>query len=111
MMKIKEVAQKLELEKVVGGDLTSEVKGGHVGDLLSNVMGRAQADDLWITIQGHQNVAAIALLTDVAGVVVAEDMEIDEDTITKAEEKNINLFQSQLSSYQLAGQLYELGIK
>ena len=110
-MKIKDVAQELELEAVVEGGLEVEVTGGHVGDLLSNVMGRAQAGDLWITIQGHQNVAAIALLTEVAGVVVAEGMAIDEDTIAKAEEKDINLYQSQLSSYQLAGKLYQLGIK
>ncbi|MFO7819626.1 MAG: serine kinase [Halanaerobacter sp.] len=110
-MKIKDVALELELETVVEGDLEVEVSGGHVGDLLSNVMGRAQAGDLWITIQGHQNVAAIALLTEVAGVVVAEGMAIDEDTIAKAEEKDINLYQSQLSSYQLAGKLYQLGIE
>ena len=110
-MKIKDVAQELELEAVVEGDLEVEVSGGHIGDLLSNVMGRAKAGDLWITIQGHQNVAAIALLTEVAGVVVAEGMAIDEDTIAKAEEKDINLYQSQLSSYQLAGKLYQLGIK
>ncbi|MBM7556168.1 DRTGG domain-containing protein [Halanaerobacter jeridensis] len=110
-MKIKKVASELELERVVAGDEAAEVTGVHVGDLLSNVMSRAQAGDLWITIQGHQNVAAIALLTEVAGVVVAEGLDIDDDTIVKAEEKGINLYQSQLSSYQLAGQLYDLGIK
>ena len=110
-MKIKQVAKELELESVVEGDLEAEVTGGYVGDLLSNVMSQAQAGDLWITIQGHQNVAAIALLTEVAAVVVAEGLTIDEDTIAKAEDKGINLYQSKLSSYQLAGKLYQLGIE
>lgn len=110
-MKIKEVAEELELKAVVEGNLEKEVTGGHIGDLLSNVMSHAEAGDLWVTIQGHQNVAAIALLTEVAGVVVAEGLTIDEETITKAEDKGINLYRSELSSYELAGQLYELGIK
>lgn len=110
-MKIKKVAEELELETVVTGDQDLEVTGAHVGDLLSNVMSRAEAGDLWVTIQGHQNVAAIAVLTEVAGVVVAEGLSIDEDTIAKAEEKGINLYQSKLSSYKLAGKLYQLGIE
>ncbi|MGM0369964.1 MAG: serine kinase [Bacillota bacterium] len=110
-MKIKEVAQELDLETVVENDGQVEVTGGYVGDLLSNVMSQAQAGDLWITIQGHQNVAAIALLTDAAGVVVAEGLDIDDDTIAKAQDKGINLYQSDLSSYELVGNLYQLGIK
>ena len=110
-MEIKKVQEELNLETIVEGNQELEVTGGHIGDLLSNVMSHAEAGDLWITIQGHQNVAAIALLTEVAGVVVAEGLSIDEDTIAKAEAKGINLYQSKLSSYELAGQLYELGIK
>ncbi|MGM0501616.1 MAG: serine kinase [Bacillota bacterium] len=110
-MTIKEVIEELDLEIIVEGDLEIEVTGGYVGDLLSNVMSQADAGDLWITIQGHQNVAAISLLTEVAGVVVAEGLTIDDDTIAKAEDKGINLFKSTQSSYQLAGKLYQLGIE
>ena len=110
-MKIREVVDSLELEEVVTGDLEVKVRGGYAGDLLSNVMAKAKAGDLWFTIQGHQNIVAVALLVETAGIVVAEDVEIDEETISRAQEKGINLFKSSQSTYKLCGRLYQLGIE
>jgi len=110
-MKLREIVEKLDLEVVVGKDLEREVKGGYIGDLLSNVMAGAREGDIWLTVQGHQNVVAVALLTEVAGVVVVEGLGIDEKAIERAEEKGINLLRSNLIAYQLASKLTELGIK
>ncbi|TDX49027.1 DRTGG domain-containing protein [Orenia marismortui] len=110
-MKIKDIINKLDLEVIVEGDLTIEVKGGYASDLLSNVMAQSKAGDLWLTIQGHQNIVAIAQLIELSGIIVTEDFAIDEDTIKKAEECEINILQSKLSTYEIAGKLYELGIK
>ena len=110
-MKVKNLVQELDLKIIVEGDLEREVSGGYICDLLSNVMARAKAGDFWFTVQGHQNIIAVSLLTDVAGIIVVEDFEIEQDTIKKAEAKAINLFQSSLSAYELAGKLYQLGIK
>jgi predicted transcriptional regulator len=110
-MKLREIVEKLDLEVVVGKDLEREVKGGYIGDLLSNVMAGAREGDIWLTVQGHQNVVAVALLTEVAGVVVVEGLGIDEKAIERAEEKGINLLRSNLTAYQLASKLTELGIK
>ncbi|MFW5985124.1 MAG: DRTGG domain-containing protein [Halanaerobiaceae bacterium] len=110
-MKVNKLVQKLDLEVVVGADLEREVKGGYTGDLLSNVMARATAGDIWITIQGHQNVAAVALLADVAGVIVAEDFNIEEETKQRAQEKGINLFHSSRDAFELVGKIYELGVR
>ena len=107
-MKLKKIAEQLNLEMVVNSDLHKEVKGGYCGDLLSNVMAQAEKGDLWFTVQSHQNVIAVALLTEVAGVVVVEGFEIDDEALEKAKEKGVNIFRSDLSSYELAGQLYEL---
>ena len=75
-LSVEQIVDKLELEFLVKARPEEEVQGGYVGDLLSNVMARAEAGDVWITIQGHQNVAAVALLTNVAAVIVVEDFPV-----------------------------------
>jgi len=107
---LKNVVDKLQLDLINEADLNKEVNGCYIGDLLSNVMARAKEGDLWITIQGHQNVIAVALLTEVSGVIICENMEIDENTVNRAKEKEINLFKSNLSAYELVNKLANLGV-
>ena len=109
-IKVKTVVDLLDLEVVIGASLEREIKGGYVGDLLSNVMAKAREDDIWVTIQGHQNVVAVALLIDMAGVIIAEDFEIEDKTIHRAEEKGVNLLRSPDPAYEIVGELYENGI-
>jgi len=110
-MKVKVLIEKLGMEVIVGADLDKEIVGGYVGDLLSNVMARAKEGNLWITIQGHQNVVAVALLADVSAVIVVENFEIEEGAIKRAEEKGINLLRTPLTSYKLISKLVKMGIK
>lgn len=109
-MTVKEIINELELEIVVNGDCEREVTGGYAGDLLSNVMAGAAKGDVWVTIQGHQNVAAVALLTEVAAVIIAEDAPIDEKTIARAREKGVNILQSSRPAFVIIGELYQLGV-
>ncbi|MFW6006600.1 MAG: DRTGG domain-containing protein [Bacillota bacterium] len=109
-IKIKDIIKTLNLEEINTADLEREVKGGYTGDLLSNVMAEAEAGDIWITIQGHQNIIAVALLVDMSGVIIAEDFDIEDKAVSRAEEKGINLLRSSLSAYELAGKLYKQGI-
>ncbi|MDI3547472.1 MAG: hypothetical protein PWR10_1124 [Halanaerobiales bacterium] len=111
VMKVRELVEKLDLEVIVGKSLDKEITGGYIGDLLSNVMAKARAGNLWLTIQGHQNVVAVALLTEVSAVIIVEDFDIEEEAVKKAEEKSINILRTPLSAYELAGKLFELGIK
>ena len=78
------------------------VSGGYVGDLLSWVMGRAQADQVWITIMSNVNTVAVASLSDVSTVLLAEGVTLDEELVRTAEEKGVNVLCSDLSAYQLA---------
>jgi len=107
-MKLKKIIDKLDLEVIVEFSLEEKVRGGYCGDLLSNVMAKAQKGDLWFTVQSHQNVIAVALLIEVAAVVVAEDFEIEDKAIKRAKEKGVNILRSNLSSYELAGLLYQI---
>lgn len=104
-MTVSELAQKLSLDVITMPDPDRTVSGGYVGDLLSWVMGRAQADEAWITIMSNQNVAAVAALSDVSCVIFAEGVKPDPDLLKKAELQKINLLATESSSFRVAVEL------
>ena len=80
----------------------SEIEGAYVGDLLSWVMGRAKAGDVWVTIMTNRNIMAVATLAGVSAVVVTEHAEIDEEIVKLAEEQDINLLRSAQPTFETA---------
>ncbi|MFW6022684.1 MAG: DRTGG domain-containing protein [Halanaerobiaceae bacterium] len=110
MVKIKDVIESLDLEVVVAGDTEKEIQGCYIGDLLSNVMARAKEGNIWITIQGHQNVTAVALLTGVSAVILVEKFEYEESAVKRAEEKSITLLKTPLTAFKVAEELTKMGI-
>ncbi|MBQ2943156.1 MAG: hypothetical protein IJD93_00440 [Ruminococcus sp.] len=87
---------------VVITDGEAEVKGVYIGDLLSWVMGRACEGDAWITIMSNINILAVATLSDVACIILAEGVELSEDIKTAAKDKGINIICSEKSAYDIA---------
>lgn len=85
-----------------------EITGCYVGDLLSWVMGRANAGDAWITIMSNQNVIAVASLADTSCVIFAEGVKPSDELIALAEEKEVNLLLSDLPTYESALKLYSV---
>ncbi len=79
-----------------------EVKGSYIGDLLSWVMGRAESDQVWITIMSNVNIVAVASLTDVSAVILSEGVSLDESVVSTAIQKNVNILISDKSSYETA---------
>lgn len=71
-------------------------------DLLSIAMGRAPADGVWVTVMANTNAIAVAVLTDLSVLVIAEGMAVDENTLNKAKEQGVALWQSELPVYPLA---------
>ena len=68
-MKINELITALNLTLIGGADgINKEITGGYTSDLLSDVMGNINDGNIWITLQTHKNVMAIASLRDVSGV-------------------------------------------
>ena len=109
-MMLREVINNLDIKMLNKSNLDKEVKGCYIGDLLSNVMANARKGQIWITIQGHQNIIAVSLLTDVSAVVVAENAEVDEKAIQRAEEKGVNLLRTELTAYEFAKRLTDMGV-
>lgn len=107
-MTVKEIAEKLTLRPLCADENTGrEVTGCYIGDLLSLVMSKAQSGDAWITIQGNINVPAVASLTDSAMVIIAENMNLDEAALKRAQSEGIAVYASEKSAYALACEIKE----
>lgn len=104
-MTTREIRDALELEVVNEGDMSREVTGGYCGDLLSWVMGRAPADSVWITVMGNVNAVAVAVLADVACILLAEDSPLDEAAASRAGTQGVTILRSPRPAYELAAAL------
>ncbi len=107
-MTVLELASALALTPVALGDQQREVTGGFAGDLLSWVMGRAQAGDAWVTIMSNANIVAVATLADTAAVILAEGVTLDADVASLAQAKGVNVYTSALDSFTLCGKIAAL---
>ena len=107
-MKVKELAVKLNLTPISVADEDREIKGGYAGDLLSWVMGRAQAGDVWVTIMSNVNIVAVATLADVSAVVLAEGVALEEDVKETAQTRGVNVYSSPEDSFWLCGKIAEM---
>jgi len=105
------MAEKLNLDvRSAKGSLEREVSGGYASDLLSDVLANSQEGNIWVTLQIHQNIVAIASIKDLAGIILVNKREPEQETVEKAEEENIVIMVSELPAFELIGRLYKLGI-
>lgn len=107
-MKLAETAEKLGLLKVTEKFENKEVTGCYIGDLLSHVMGKAGAGNLWITIMNNINIVAVASLCEVSAIVLCEDVDVSDAVARKAADEGVAIFKSPLSAYELAGKVREI---
>ena len=88
--------------------LEKEFEGVYVSDLLSDVLGNAKSNQIWITLQTHKNIVAVAHLKGLSCVILVKGLTPNEDTILKAEEEKIILLGSEKETFDLAGDLRAL---
>ena len=91
-------------------EVTKEIKGAYCSDLLSWVMGKGQPDQAWITVQSHINVIAVAVLREFSCVILAEGAQFPENVISRAEDEDLVLIESDLPVFETARKLIELGV-
>lgn len=108
-MNVAKITEVLHL-KVCSGEagLQNEVIGGYASDLLSDVMGNAQAGNIWVTLQTHKNVMAIASLKDISAVVLVKGLQPDTDTLVQSNEEGIPVLSTDQDAFTIVGKLYEL---
>jgi predicted transcriptional regulator len=94
-----------------GLDLGREVTSAHASDLLSDALANAPAGGVLLTIQVHLNVVAVALHAQQAAVIFTWGMQPDEAVVNRAIEESLPLFVAAASTFEIAGQLYTLGVR
>jgi predicted transcriptional regulator len=108
-MRITEITEILDLKVLSGHNgLSDEITGGYVSDLLSDVMGNAREGQIWITLQTHQNIIAVASLKDLAAIIIVKGLRPETDTIEKSNIENIPVLSTNLDTFNITGRLFEL---
>lgn len=109
-MTVGELASALGLAVFTGHNnlLSAEVTGGYAGDLLSDVMSHAREGCVWLTIQTHQNIVAVAVLTGVSAIVICGGRKPDDDTLEKARKEGVVVLGSARTLFETAGKVYKL---
>lgn len=111
-MIVEDVINKLGFQHKAGKSFTkNNITGIYCCDMLSWVMSHAKQGNVWITVQTHINIVAIASLLDLSCIIIPENGEIDEDTIEKANEEDILIFSTNLNSYKIFCKFYEIGLR
>lgn len=110
-MVLESIAQQLGLKAKTKASAEVEVTSGYASDLLSDVLAKAKTGAIWVTNHKHTNIIGVAVMLNIAGVVIAGGIEPDPGTTEKAIEENIPLYTTDLSLYELVGKMWELGIR
>lgn len=110
-MLVKDLVEKFDLSVAAGKNgLDREVMDGYCGDLLSEIMGHAPAGCAWMTVQGHQNIVAVAVLREMAAIIITGGQKPHEETIQKADQEGIPILLWPDSSFSLAGRIFSAGV-
>ena len=108
-MKLSEVVEKLSLDvKTVNDSLTQEVTGVYVSDLLSDVMANSKDGNLWITLQTHLNIVAVAGLKNLSGIIIVNNRQPEKEITEKAQSENVTIMTTSLPAFEVAGKMYQM---
>jgi serine kinase of HPr protein (carbohydrate metabolism regulator) len=108
-MKVKEIIEKLNLRALTAPErLDVEVSGGYTSDLLSDVMANSRERNIWITLQTHQNIVAVAKLKNLAAVILVNNRSPEPDTLKIAEEQKVPLLTTADSAFTISWKIHAL---
>lgn len=85
--------------------------GGYTSDLLSCVMANAIRQGIWVTLQAHTNIVAVAALLDQCAVIITEGAMPDPTTLMKANQEGVVLLSTEKPSFYVVGKLWEMGLR
>ncbi len=112
-MNIQQVIDQLELTVLTEPkDFQSiQPSAGYTSDLLSCVMAGAAHGSIWVTLQAHGNIVAVAALLEITAVIITEGAMPDPATINKANQEGVTLLSTPRSSFEIIGKLWEMGLR
>jgi predicted transcriptional regulator len=107
-MKVSDAIERIGLKTSIKGDLNADIAGCYISDLLSDVMANSKDGDLWITIQTHPNIVAVAAIKGLSGIIITNGRQPDADTIKKAEAEKVTILTTDRHTFEIAGLLYNM---
>ena len=108
-MKLDNLVKELPLEvKACNECLQKDITGAYVSDLLSDVMANSQDGNIWITLQTHMNIVAVAGLKNLAGIIIVGGRQPEEEIIRKAEEEKVAIMTTPMPAFEAAGKIYQM---
>jgi hypothetical protein len=112
-MNLQEIIQTIDLSLLTNKKDFSQIQpaSAYCADLLSCVMAGAKHQSIWITLQCHNNIVAVAALLDLSAIIITEGALPDQDTIDKANEEGVTLLGTSLKSFEVCGKIWELGLR
>jgi hypothetical protein len=112
-MTLQDIIDSLELKVLTEPkDFSSlDVSSGYTSDLLSCVMAGAKQKGVWVTLQAHINIVAVAALLDLSAVIITEDAQADEAVVEKANQQEIILLSTPQPTFVIVGKLWEMGMR
>lgn len=110
-MILREVAERLECTVCSGADrMETEVSGGYCGDLLSDVIAHAGAGAIWVTVQVHVNIVAVAVLKELAAIIIVNGRAPAEETLVRGVAEKVPILTTGLPAFTVCGELHRLGV-
>jgi hypothetical protein len=112
-MTLDEIVQKLNLTLLTHPVALDPIEpsSGYASDLLSCVMVGAKKGGLWVTLQAHLNIVAVASLLELSAVIITEGALPDDETIGKANQENVVLLSTEQPTFSVVGRLWDLGLR
>ncbi len=111
-MTLQEAVRRLGLKiRCAEGNTDCTVTGGYASDLLSDVLAHAKKGNVWVTLQTHQNIVGVASLKELAGIIIVNGREPEDETLKKAEDEGIPIMCTPLPTFEVIGRLYQLGVR
>ena len=111
MIKLTRIVSELDLGVIVAHNLDKVVSGGYASDLLSDVIANSKKDNIWITLQTHQNIVAVAALKELVGIIIVNGRTPEDETIKKAKQEKITILTTKLPAFEVVGKLYKIGVR
>lgn len=107
-MTVEELKNELKLEVVSEGDMSVTAEGCYCSDLLSHCMSNISSKNVWVTVQTNINIVAIAVLTELGCIIIAQGMSVDESVVEKAKSENVTILRTHLPAYELCVEIGKL---
>ena len=109
MTDIKTLIEKGGMALLCPGEIPQKnITGCYCGDLLSWVMSRAKEGDAWLTVMGNINSIGVAVLADVACIILTENAALDDDALKRAEQNGVVIMRTAKNTYQIAAEISRL---